>query len=265
MDKNRAIAYYRKSVKDGRKSKEEGVAYQQLKIREYADNNNLQVIKEFTDVGISGTKLKRPELTDLFSFLDDCDEQIHEVLIYSIDRLGRDTMINIDLISSIIEKVGKVTFVKQGISTVAEHFNMFFLIYSSMAQEERDILLGKLKDGRKSKVTYYRNFDGNYPPLGYSVDKKDGRLIINEDTIEVSEIKKQEVEIVRYIFMAYLFDNSSLRQIAKDLNHKFGLTRRGATWNYKSVQWILQNKAYIGVLSGGLNKSEHYYIPEANV
>lgn len=46
---------------------------------------------------------------------------------------------------------------------------MMFLFYSGMAQSDRENLLRNLKDGRRAKILTFRNFDGNYTPLGYRV------------------------------------------------------------------------------------------------
>jgi len=57
----------------------------------------------------------------------------------------------------------------------------------------------------------------------------------------------------------------SLRNIAKELNSTFGLTKRGKQWSYKSVQYILANNAYVATLSGLLEKKIHYRVEEANI
>ncbi|MFJ7676760.1 recombinase family protein [Peribacillus sp. NPDC097198] len=54
MKSKQVIAYYRKSTNPRGKSDEEGVAYQQSRIREYAKDNELTIIKEFFDVGVTG-------------------------------------------------------------------------------------------------------------------------------------------------------------------------------------------------------------------
>jgi DNA invertase Pin-like site-specific DNA recombinase len=158
MKNKNVIAYYRKSTDPKGKSDEESVAYQQSRIREYAEDNGLVVVKEFFDVGITGTIDSRPELLEMFHYLDQCEKEIAEVLFYSIDRFGRDTLININLLTKIIEKVGKATFIRERLSTGAEHFNMMFLVYSGVAQSDRENLLRNLRDGRRAKTLIYGNF-----------------------------------------------------------------------------------------------------------
>ena len=258
------MAYYRKSTNPKGKSEEESVAYQQSRIREYAADHDLMIIKEFWDVGVTGTINNRPELLEMFHYLDQSEEEIHEILFYSIDRFGRDTLINIDLLKEVIQKVDKATFVREKLTTGAENFNMLFLIYSGVAQSDRENLLRNLKDGRKAKILTYGNFDGNYTPLGYVVDPSNKRLVARTDDYSTDELAKQELMILDTIYRSYLF-GKSLRQIAKDLNQRFGFTRRGCNWDYKSVRYILGNTAYNGVLSGTLEGTEHYYRENSNI
>lgn len=70
MKFNKVVAYYRKSTNPRGKSEEESVAYQQSRIREYAADHDLIIIKEFWDVGVTGMINNRPELIEMFHYLD---------------------------------------------------------------------------------------------------------------------------------------------------------------------------------------------------
>lgn len=260
----KAIMYCRKSVTGKGKSDEENVAYQQARIREYAMKNELILVKEFYEVGVTGMIETRPELVRMYQYLEESKEEIGEILFYSIDRLGREILVNIDLLQKIVNKVGKATFIRENISTGAKDFNMFFLLYSGMAESARENLLRNLRDGRYAKVVRNGNFDGNYPPLGYMIDSSTKKLVAKENHTFNDELGKQELSIVENIFKSYLL-GKSLRQIAKELNERFGYTKRGCEWNYKSVQYILKNPAYIGVLTGVLEKTEFYYREDSNI
>ena len=81
--------------------------------------------------------------------------------------------------------------------------------------------------------------------------------ISSEDTV-IIPTTQEEINILQTIYHSYL-SGKSLRQIAKELNDRFGLTIRGCNWNCKSVRNILSNPAYISVLLGTLERTEHYY------
>lgn len=264
MKQKNIIAYYRKSTDAKGKGNEESVAYQQDKVHQYAQDNDLKVVKEFFEIGVSGATDNRPELMAVYRYLDECDEKIDEIVFYSIERLGRGVIVNIEILEGIIERIGKAVFIRESLSTGAENFNMLFLVYSGMAESDRENLLRNLRDGRRAKVLRYGNFDGNMPPLGYSVDTANKRLIAKKDHFINDDLSKQELEIVEEIYRSYLL-GSSLRQIAKKLNECYGYTKRGCEWSYKSVQYILKNPAYIGALTGVLEGKEHYYREDSNI
>lgn len=90
------ISYYRKSITVKGLSDEESVSYQSDAIKKYAEQNDLQIVKDFSDVGFTGSNTNRPELKEMIQFLKENPNTIDEVVLYSIDRLGRDLGGNIE-------------------------------------------------------------------------------------------------------------------------------------------------------------------------
>jgi DNA invertase Pin-like site-specific DNA recombinase len=222
------------------------------------------LVKEFSDVGYSGKNIDRPELQEMLHYLSNTDEKIEQLIIYSIDRFGRDMKNNIETILEILQLVDRVIFVSQNITSDSSYFKLLFLALTSVAEDERIRILKRTSDGRKAKVINRKSFDGNYLPLGYIKKEGSERLVpaTTLQTVEYEEIK--QILEVQYIFYLYLFDYS-LRKIAIILNEKFGKTRRGKQWSYKSVQYILSNPIYTGTLRGKLEGNNHYMEENANV
>jgi hypothetical protein len=184
------------------------------------------------------------------------------LLFYSVDRMGRDLKSNIETIIEITKYVDQVVFVADRIATGNEYFKPFFLMHTGIAEESRNLLLRRLSDGRRAKVTIRKTFDGNHPPLGYVVSNKGYRLIPAAfgDELEATN----GLNAVLFIYYCYLL-GMSLRKIAKEVTKAFGLTRRGKDWSYKSVQYILSNDAFVAALSGLLEREMHYRIEDANI
>jgi DNA invertase Pin-like site-specific DNA recombinase len=259
-----AISYCRKSIKVKGLSVHESVHYQQSANQQYAELNRLEIVKEYSDVGYSGKDTNRPELQEMLNDLKSGAVVADVLIVYSVDRLGRDLKHNIQTMLEILNYVKQVVFVAERISSDSEHFKMFFLMLTGMAQDTRETLLRRLADGRKAKVLNRKSFDGNYPALGYVKDRQKELLvpatIDNTDDIQVA----QGFQVLQAIYYAYLF-GMSLRGIATMLNNRFGFTRRGKEWTYKSVHYILSNTTYCGVLKGTLEKNEHYLVENANI
>jgi DNA invertase Pin-like site-specific DNA recombinase len=263
MEEKLAISYCRKSTHDKERSEADNIAYQQLKIDEYAERRGLKIIKNFSDVGYSGVNLNRPGIQELLDYLYTTSEQIDELIIYSTCRLGRDLENNIKVLQKVVEKVSRVYFIQDNQSTDDPVFRMIFLMMTGVAQDSRERLLKGLADGRTAKIIKNKTFNGRYIPLGY-VKGANKRLVEANDLNTFDLQKRIDLEILETICYLYLF-NYSLRKIALVLNEKYGLTNRGKLWSYKSVQYILKNEIYIGVLKGKLNGNQHYYLENANV
>lgn len=256
-----AITYARKSVKVKDVTEADSISYQQVNLDSYASRNNYKVIKRYSDVGFTGTNTDRPELIEMLN--DVKSEKVDCLLVYSVDRFGRDLKNNIDVMLEIIEYVDQVVFIVENLSSSGEYFKMFFLMLTAMAQEERNRILIRVADGRKSKVLNRLQYDGKRP-LGY-IKLRDSKKIAPATTLTTSDEEKiNEIIIIEYIFYCYLM-RMSLRKIARLLNEKFGPTKRGVPWNYKSVQYILRNKHYSGYLTGVLEKKQYYLELTSNV
>jgi DNA invertase Pin-like site-specific DNA recombinase len=259
-----AISYCRKSTKLKDKTVEESVGYQQQAIRQYAKRNGIEIVREFSDIGYSGKTLDRPELQEMVEYLKNTELKIDELIIYSIDRFGRDLQHNIQQMLEILQLVEKVNFVSQPISSDTTYFKLLFLTLTAVAQDERERLLARCSGGRNEKVISRKSFDGNYYPLGL-VKKQDTETLVPAKLSNIVDTERnQELIQIQYIFYLYLF-NFSLRKIAATLNERFGKTKREVDWTYKSVKYILENPIYNGKLRGVLEGSNHYLIEDANV
>ena len=264
----KAIAYCRKSNKVNDVDIEKSVEYQKLAITDYAKKNNIEISKFYFDVGISGKTLDRPGLNNmLVDIKNNMDTTVGAILlIYSADRLSRDLGNSINVLMKITEHIDRVIFVVENMDTSAEYFRMTYPLFAALAQEERDLIIKRTADGRKSKVLKRKEFIGTFNPLGFTKkyvkeNETSYKRLVPATPMHTDNLGDlQELRILEYIFYAFNF-GASLRNIAKQLNINFGPTRRGVKWNYKSVQYILSNQSYLGILKGRLEKSNNYYLP----
>lgn len=97
----------------------------------------------FTDEGVSGTRARRPELDKMLDHLRSGDE----LVIWKLDRLGRNTKNLLELVD-LLEAKG-VTFrsLTEGISTSGPMGKAMLTIMSAFAQLERDQLAERTRAG----------------------------------------------------------------------------------------------------------------------
>ena len=65
----------------------------QIKLcRNYAENNDLNIVSTFVDEGMSATNMNRPALQDMLEAVQDKVNKISVVLVQDTDRLARNTL-----------------------------------------------------------------------------------------------------------------------------------------------------------------------------
>jgi DNA invertase Pin-like site-specific DNA recombinase len=97
----------------------------------------------FTDHGVSGTRASRPELDKLLDHLRDGDE----VVVWKLDRLGRNTRNLLALIDVLEGRGVHFRSVTEGISTTGPMGKAMLTVMSAFAQLERDQLAERTKAG----------------------------------------------------------------------------------------------------------------------
>ncbi len=145
-EQKRAALYARVSTK-----KDQDPEVQLLDLRRYCRDRNFEIVGEFVDVGISGTKESRPELDRL---MDQARKRRFDVvLVWRFDRFARSVQ---HLVSALHEfrglGVGFLSF-QENIDTTSPLGEAIFVIVAAMARLERDIIVERVKAGlRKAKA-----------------------------------------------------------------------------------------------------------------
>ena len=89
INKNYKVGMYiRLSREDGDKQESESIGNQRKIIERYVKENNLTVIDEYVDDGVSGTTFDRPEFNRLVTDIE--SQKINMVITKDLSRLGRD-------------------------------------------------------------------------------------------------------------------------------------------------------------------------------
>lgn len=79
------IAYLRTATDD-----EAGIIRQQRLIQEFCNAENLDLIRTFSDLGVSGNDEERKGWKDLMTFITNGETKIHQVIVTDLARIGSD-------------------------------------------------------------------------------------------------------------------------------------------------------------------------------
>jgi len=126
------------------------VENQRHRLKEYARLRGWEVIKEFSDEGISGAQERRPSLDLLLQEVRDPKRGWDIVLSYKLDRIGR----SLPHLIQIIEEMKKhnVQFVLSddpSFDTTTPHGKLMFTFFGAIAQYERELNKERQREGIK--------------------------------------------------------------------------------------------------------------------
>ena len=203
-------------------------------LRKYAKENNFEVYDEYVDGGFSGTTLERPAFQRL---LEDAKlKKFQLILVYRVDRFFR----NNKALLTLTEDLEKLDIFIRSLTEpfdTSTHMGKFVLsLFGSIAQLERDTFLERSKMGRmrRAKEGFYSG--SNPAKFGYQYNHETQRLEINE----------KEAEIVRFVFQEYIQPDSSLVQVAKQLNKLGHTSKTGVKFRSDTLHSFIRDTTYVG-------------------
>ena len=217
----------------------------------------------YDDGGFTGGNMERPALRRLLADIEagkvDC------VMVYKVDRLSR-SLLDFARIMEVFDKRG-VSFVSvtQQFNTTASLGRLTLNILLSFAQFEREIIAERTRD-KMSAARRKGKWTGGSPVLGYDVDPRGGKLVVNAD----------EAAQVRVLFDLYM-EHRSLMTVVRDVNSRGWTTKRwttkdgrehpGRVMGKSDVYKILTNVIYTGQVNhkGTIYPGEHSAIVDAGV
>lgn len=136
----KAVAYFRVSTKD-----KQDIAMQEKAVRDYCQRENITLLKEYSDKGISGSKESRPEfdlmLQDMRNKLFDC------IIVYRLDRIGRSLAHLVKLFEEFRKKDIKFVSVTQSFNTATPEGRLQLGMMMLLAEYERELTISRVNDG----------------------------------------------------------------------------------------------------------------------
>ena len=241
--------YIRLSREDGDKQESESIGNQRKILQRYIKENNLTLIKEYIDDGVSGTTFNRPGFNELLQDIE--NKSINMVITKDLSRLGRDYIKTGEYIENYFpEKNIRYVAITDGIDTYIDSTNNDITPFKAIMNDmyAKDISK-KIRSVYKEKQK-----QGEYlcsiPAYGYKRHPNiKNKLVIDENV----------ADIVRNIFDMYANNHGSV-EIVNYLNKNNYLSPTGYrktgvvqdenktnyNWNEVTLCNMLKNEVYIG-------------------
>jgi len=176
----RCAIYTRKSTEEGLEQAFNTLQAQREAAEAYIQSQKqagwVAVAERYDDGGFSGASLERPALQQLLAAIDagaiDC------VVVYKVDRLSRSLLDFARLMERFDRRGVSFVSVTQDFNTTTSLGRLTLNILLSFAQFEREIISERTRD-KLSAARRKGKWIGGWPVLGYDVDPKGGRLVVN--------------------------------------------------------------------------------------
>lgn len=214
----RCAIYTRKSTDEGLDSDFSSLDAQRESCVAYIASQKHEgwvLVEVYDDGGYSGGNMERPGLRRLLADLE--AGKIDCVVVYKVDRFTR-SLLDFARMMELFER-RHVSFVSvtQQFNTTNSLGRLVLNILLSFAQFEREMIAERTRD-KMSAARRKGKWTGGMPVLGYDVDAKGGKLVVNEE----------EATRVRVMFQLYL-ELRSLITVVQELNRRRWTTKQWVT------------------------------------
>lgn len=206
-------------------------------LKEYAKKNSIVIIDIFFEIGISGRKAdKRPEFQRMVAAAKSKEHPVDVILVWKFSRFARNQEESI-VYKSLLSKKHNVEVVSVSEPLVDGPFGSLIERIIEWMDEYYSVRLSdEVTRGMTEKA-----MRGGYqarPPLGYKIVERGKPPVI----------VPEEAEVVRVIFDKYVNDKMGVFEIARYLNSLGYKTSRNKEFERRSIEYILQNPTYCGMI-----------------
>ena len=137
----RAVIYTRVSTK------EQTTESQLIPLKEYAKNACLDIVEIIQDEGVSGGRRGEDRAGFQKVMMLVRQRKVDSVLVYSVDRIGRNLGDIINIAEEITETGANLTIYKNGIDTNTVTGKQMIKMFALLAEFERDFIRARVADG----------------------------------------------------------------------------------------------------------------------
>lgn len=208
------------------------VVAQQNHYSEYINSHaQWEMVDIYADEGITGTSAKKRD--DFQRMLSDCRKgHIDKIIVKSLSRFARNTTECLAVTRELKSMGISVFFEEHNIDTKMVTSEMLMAVIASCAQAESESISKNMRWSYQKRMQ-----SGTYIPssVAYGYRLQDKEVVVEPD----------EAIVILQIFSMYLSGYSKLR-IAESLNERNITTRKGNSWDYCAIRYILRNERYTG-------------------
>jgi site-specific DNA recombinase len=240
----RVYCLYRVSTKeqvDG-----DDIPMQRIACHEFADQQGWQIVKEFSEKGISGFKVPSEKRDAIQAIKADASKRLFDILlVFMFDRLGRREDETPFVVQWFVTQGVEVWSVKEGQQRFDNHVDKllnYIRFWQASGESEKTSMRIKTRIAQMVQEGLYR---GGHPPFGYGLEPT-GKCNKKGYPMHCMAIDPFQSQIVREIFTKTCNEGYGTHRLANYLNDTYPDIQK--TWRAKTLNRIICNPVYTGRL-----------------
>lgn len=222
-----------------------------------------EIIKEFSEKGVSGFKVSAKDRDAIQEIQRDALQNKFDILlVFMFDRLGRREDETPFVVEWFVKNGIEVWSAKEGQQRFDTHVDKLLNYIRYWQASGESIKTSVRTKTRMEQLTQEGHFTGGCVPSGYRLENKGRTNKRNQDVGDLV-IDPDEAEIVKLIFQKYLCEGYGAQRLCRYLAEQGITNRKGRNIPTTSINRIIKNLIYTGVIRNGESQSE--VLPELQI
>lgn len=233
------------------------IPMQKQRCHEFAEQMGWDIVREFSEKGVSGFKISAKKRDAIQEIQREATLKTFDILlVFMFDRLGRKDDETPFIVEWFVNNGIEVWSAEEGQQRFDNHVDKLLNYIRYWQASGESIKTSIRTKTRLGQIVQEGRFRGGKAPYGYQLVKK-GRIGKKNRELYDIEINPAEAVAIRRIFdLADRFGYGGRKTSTTLQNEGIINLRTGEPFHYSSIQNILVNVAYTGVLRSGESISD---------
>lgn len=227
------------------------IPMQRIACRAFAESRGWEIIREFSEKGVSGYKLSMSQRDTITEIKEAAIlEKFDVLLVFMFDRIGRredETPFVVEWLVKHGIEIWSVCEGEQRFDNHVDKLTNYIRYWQAAGESER---ISERTRTRIRQLTSEGYFTGGVCPYGYQLVRQ-GRKNKRKQPLYDLMIQPGEAEVVQIMFTKVAYEACGTTILANYLNERGLFPKSGMPWNPASLSGILQNRLYVGELHKG--------------
>lgn len=213
---------------------------QEIACRNYAQRNQIDIVKVFVEKGESAKFADRTQLLELLEYCRHRENGVRVLLVWKIDRLARNVGDHFNIKANLLKQNVSVVSVTEPIDANPEG-RLLETILAGFAQFDNDLRATRTVQGMRKKIQ-----DGIFPwkpPLGYKTPTQAGSKKTEPDVPD-----QPLFGLLQGIWRDFATGSYSKMELVRLAANRGIRTRVGAPLTLQSLDNMLRDRFYVGVI-----------------